>query len=262
MKSKDFDLKSDLEYGAEAGVNSFRNSRMLIFNAKSMGLLRQQLIDTLGINGARETLFRFGFQSGYSDFLSIENNYDFDSQKELLEAGPKIHTDKGLVDVETTEYEYDEAAGEFRYGGLWHNSYEAEQHVIYNGEADDPVCWSLTGYASAWCSGFAEIPVLAMESKCAGMGHDDCEWMVKPIDEWGEEAAPYIRAIMDFFRGDKLMKYYSYMQEQEGLEGKIELAKETNLPETKASTAVDSKENIEMFREAIEEILGERPPKL
>ena len=262
MKSDDFDLKADLQYGAEPGVNSFRNNRMVIFNAKSMGLLRQQLIETLGVEEARKTLFRFGFQSGYSDFLSIDKNYDFDTPEELLKAGPKIHTDKGLVKVEAHEMEYDKDESVFHFDGSWHNSYEAEQHIIYNGEADVPVCWSLTGYASAWCSGFSEIPVLAMESRCEGMGDEHCEWSVKPIDEWGEEAEPYINAIMDFFKGDKLMEYYSYMEEQQGLEGKIELAKETNLPETKASTAVDSKENIRMFREAIEEILGKQPPKL
>ncbi|WP_254822917.1 XylR N-terminal domain-containing protein [Haloglomus halophilum] len=262
MHADDFDLEEDLEYGSADGVNSFRNNRMLIFNAKSMGLLRQQLIDTLGVEEARKTLFRSGYQSGYADYLSIEKNYDFESPEELLKAGPRIHTDKGIVGVETDEIEYDRENGEFYFSGTWHNSFEAQQHIIHNGEANDPVCWNLIGYASSWCSGFAQTPVLAMEHQCAGMGADVCKWEVKPIDEWDEKAEPYIRAIMDFFKGEKLMEYYSYIEEQEGLEGKIQLAKETNLPETKASTAVDSKENIKMFRQAIEDILGERPPKL
>ncbi len=62
--------------------------------------------------------------------------------------------------------------------------------------------------------------------------------------------------------GEKLMQYYSYVEEEEGLSGKIELAKETNLPGTKASTEPDSEENLELFREAIEEITGETPPQL
>jgi hypothetical protein len=261
MESDDFDLEEDLEYGSSYGINTFRNNRMLIFNAKSMGLLRQQLIDTLGIKKTRETLFRFGFQSGYADFLSIEKNYDFDNPDELLKTGPKIHMNKGIAAVETNKIRYDRENGEFYFDGLWHNSYEAEQHVIYNGEAEEPVCWSLMGYASAWCSGFAEIPVLAIEQECLGMGHDVCEWSVKPIDKWGEEAQPYVRALMDFFKGDKLIEYYNYVAEERGLEGKMQLAKETNLPETKASISIESKENIEMFREALEEILGERPPE-
>ncbi|GGK53874.1 MULTISPECIES: hypothetical protein [Haloarcula] len=62
--------------------------------------------------------------------------------------------------------------------------------------------------------------------------------------------------------GEKLMEYYSLVEEEEGFSGKIELAKETNLPGTKASTAPDSQENLQMFREAIEDILGEEPPQL
>ena len=62
--------------------------------------------------------------------------------------------------------------------------------------------------------------------------------------------------------GEKLMKYYSLVEEKEGYNGKIELAKKTNLPGTKASTAPDSTENIQMFRDAVEDILGEEPPRL
>jgi len=62
--------------------------------------------------------------------------------------------------------------------------------------------------------------------------------------------------------GEKLIEYYSLVEEKEGINGKIELAKETNLPGTKASTAPDSEENIELFRDALEDILGEEPPQL
>lgn len=61
--------------------------------------------------------------------------------------------------------------------------------------------------------------------------------------------------------GEKLMEYYSFVEEHEGLDGKIELAKQTNLPGTKAATEPDSEENIQRFREAIEEITGEQPPR-
>ena len=32
--------------------------------------------------------------------------------------------------------------------GLWHDSYEAEQHLLQFGRAEEPVCWTLTGFAS------------------------------------------------------------------------------------------------------------------
>jgi hypothetical protein len=62
--------------------------------------------------------------------------------------------------------------------------------------------------------------------------------------------------------GEKLMEYYSLVEEQEGLTGKMELAERTQLPGTKASTAPDSEENIERFREVSADILDEDPPLL
>jgi hypothetical protein len=61
--------------------------------------------------------------------------------------------------------------------------------------------------------------------------------------------------------GEKLMEYYSLVEQEEGLSGKMELAKETNLPGPKASTAPDSQENVQLFRDAVEDILGEKPPR-
>jgi hypothetical protein len=199
MKATDFQLEADLEYGAREGVNAFKNNRMVTFNADAIGLLRQQLIDSVGLEEARALLLQFGFQSGYADFLQMKTAYEFDTEGDLLEVGPALHTQEGIVAVEPMEMDYDRETGEFYFNGLWHNSYEAEQHVIHNGESDHPVCWSLMGYGSAWCSGFMREPVLELETRCVGMGDDVCEWVIKPLDEWGEEADPYVAALEDLY---------------------------------------------------------------
>ena len=36
--------------------------------------------------------------------------------------------------------------------GRWRHSYEAEQHLRLFGRSDEPVCWTLTGYASGFAS--------------------------------------------------------------------------------------------------------------
>lgn len=199
MKAADFDLERDLQYGAQQGVNVFHANRMVTFNADAIGLLRQQLIDSVGTERARELLLRFGFQSGYADYLQMETGYDWETPDDLLEVGPALHTQEGIVAVEPEEMSYDRETGEFYFRGLWHNSYEAQQHVIHNGESDHPVCWSLMGYGSAWCSGFMETPVLELERQCVGMGDDVCEWEIKPLDEWDERADPYVAALEDFY---------------------------------------------------------------
>jgi len=199
MQASDFDLEGDLTYGSQPGVNEFHANRMVTFNADAIGLLRQQLIDAVGTEQARELPLRFGFQSGYADFLQMETGYDWASPDDLLEVGPALHTQEGVVAVEPVEMSYDRDAGDFYFEGLWHNSYEAQQHVIHNGVSDEPVCWSLMGYGSAWCSGFMGEPVLELETECVGMGDDACRWVIKPLDEWDERAEPYVAALQDFF---------------------------------------------------------------
>lgn len=61
--------------------------------------------------------------------------------------------------------------------------------------------------------------------------------------------------------GEKLIRYYNYLAEREGLSGKVELAQRTKIPSTRASTVPDSAENVALFREAIADLTGEQPPR-
>ena len=53
-----------------------------------MGLLRQQVTEALGCDKARELMLRFGYQNGYADFMQMRVNYTFDTEQDLLAAGP------------------------------------------------------------------------------------------------------------------------------------------------------------------------------
>ena len=61
---------------------------------------------------------------------------------------------------------------------------------------------------------------------------------------------------------EKLLRYYNYITEQQGMEGKILLAKETKIPSVKAAIAPDSPENIRIFLDAIKKITGKAVPPL
>lgn len=199
MRAGEFELRDDISWGVEQGINVFRGNRVATFNTESIGLLRQQFIERLGWEEAREVLLQFGYRSGYSDLLELKTGYDFESPEELLKAGPKIHTDKGIVAAEPSEIRQDIEAGEFYFTGVWHNSYEAEQHLIHNDEADEPVCWTLMGYASGWCTAFLGFPVLAIEPQCVGQGDENCGWEIQPPEEWSDKAEPYRNALNEFF---------------------------------------------------------------
>lgn len=188
-----------MKFDMEKGVTTFKDSRLVIFDANAIGLLRQSLIKELGKEKAREFFLRFGFQNGYSDFLQMKLNFDFDSEMDLLASGPVIHTWEGIVHAAPLEIKFDRETGEFFFTGKWSNSYESEQHLSNNEEDNEPVCWTLMGYASGWCTAFFGKPLLAIEPVCVGKGDDHCEWKIMPTGEWGEEAKPYLDALGDLY---------------------------------------------------------------
>ena len=99
-----------------------------------------------------------------------------------------------------TEIRIDRQTGEFFFTGTWTNSYEAQQHLSYNHVENEPVCWSLMGYASGWSTAFFGRMLVAIESECVGMGFDHCEWKIQPPEVWGEIAIPYINAYQQLIK--------------------------------------------------------------
>ncbi|MDK9700345.1 MAG: XylR N-terminal domain-containing protein [bacterium] len=198
MKASDFNLPKDLQFDFDNGQTSFKTSRLVLFDAGAIGLLRYELIEMLGIEKAREFFLKFGYQNGYSDFMQMKLNYEFDTEIDLLASGPVIHTWEGVVNATPKELRFDRSTGEFFFTGVWKNSYEAQQHLAYSGQSHDPVCWSLMGYASGWCSAFFGKKLIAIEPVCAGKGDEHCEWKIQPPSAWGPEAEPYIQALKGF----------------------------------------------------------------
>jgi hypothetical protein len=195
MKSMDFHMPKDLEYHFDEGVNLFHTNRVIILDVNAMGLLRDELVNELGFHNARRFLLRFGFQHGYADFIQMKIHYTFDSELDLLASGPVIHTWEGLVHAAPTEIRLNRNTGEFFFTGIWTNSYEAQQHLSYHAPGTEPVCWTLMGYASGWCTAFFGRPLLAIEPVCMGMGHSHCEWLIQSPEAHGLKAQVYVDAL-------------------------------------------------------------------
>jgi hypothetical protein len=200
MKATDFDLSREIKFDFESGMTTFRDSRLVIFDANAIGLLRQNLIDEMGWEKARAFMLRFGYQHGYSDFLQMKVSYQFESEMELLASGPVIHTYEGIVQATPKDINYDRKTGEFGFTGVWRNSYEAQQHLTFIQPSGEPVCWTLMGYASGWSTAFFGAPLLAIEPVCMGMGDDHCEWDTRPPEKHGNRAKPYIQALQQFWQ--------------------------------------------------------------
>ena len=178
-----------LDFRPAHGIIRLHEQRVVILSAAAMGLLRKELIDTLGTETARRLLLRFGFADGYHDAVSLRDRSQWKSPLEGLRAGPLLHTLEGIVRAEIVRLDYDVDTGHFEEDVFWHDSYEAEQHVHHYGKSSDAVCWSLAGYSSGYVSACLGTEVYFRETACAGQGARRCSVIGKDATSWGAEAA-------------------------------------------------------------------------
>ena len=61
---------------------------------------------------------------------------------------------------------------------------------------------------------------------------------------------------------ERLLKYYKYVQDTLGLDGKMQLAKETKIPSTQAALERDTPETIQRFKTAVAKITQKPAPDL
>jgi len=191
MRATDLDLRELLSFEPKGGILRFANERALLFDAVAMGLLRRELIETLGLTGARALLTRFGYAHGWRTAETLRHAFPWDSEDEWRKAGGWLHTLQGLVRVDPTAL--DAGPGPKPIGNsVWQDSYEAEQHLLHLGRAEEPVCWTLTGFASGYLSHAYGRDIYCLEERCRGKGDAICRLVGRPLDEWGETFAPHL----------------------------------------------------------------------
>lgn len=195
MKISDIDFRKMLHFSPETGRLLLGKDRMLLFRQEAFATLRRLMIEQLGEELARGLLSQFGYRSAVGDHKALMTAYRWDSEQDEMGAGPAMHAWEGLVYVEPGKLEYDRKAGTFYMSGRWLNSYEAEIHLAEYGRSERPVCHTITGYASGWCSSFLGAPVVATETMCKGKGDPDCWYELKHGSGWGPEADPWKKVL-------------------------------------------------------------------
>src|SRR5688572_12933282 len=105
MKLSELKLPELLTVDEAAGTIHFRHRRMLIFDADAMGLLRKELIHTLGQERARRLLTRFGYACGYRDALTSKELFAWNSIADWWAVGPRLHTVEGIVHVRPLHFQ-------------------------------------------------------------------------------------------------------------------------------------------------------------
>lgn len=188
MKATDLDLRELLHFEPRGGVFHFGGQRALLFDAVALGILRRELIQMLGLSGARGVLTRFGYAHGWRTAESMKTAFPWDNDGEWKRAGGRLHALHGLVSIEIPSASSNEPFAE----SIWHDSYEAEQHLLHLGRAEEPVCWTLTGFASGYLSFCNGHEIYCIEERCRAKGDAVCTLIGRRREEWGASIAPYL----------------------------------------------------------------------
>ena len=189
MDPDHLDLSELLDFRPGQGIIRLHEQRVVILSAAAMGLLRKELIDTLGLETARRLFLRFGYADGYHDAVSMRDRSRWPSPIEGLRAGIALHRLEGIVRAEIIKIEHDAASGRFEEEVVWHDSYVAEQHLHHYGQGNVPVCWSLTGYTSGYVSACLGQEIYFREHECVAQGANVCSAVGKDAASWGDDLA-------------------------------------------------------------------------
>ncbi|QEM69921.1 sigma-54-dependent Fis family transcriptional regulator [Geobacter sp. FeAm09] len=181
---KDVNLEHLLTYDSANGIVRLMDRRVLLFDATALGLLRAELIKTLGHTAARTILTRFGYAHGWrtaevqrAQYPHIYNN---------LHGGAYIHGLCGLT--KSYDFQHTDGTGpEPLFQVKWANSFEVEQHLLYIGKAEEAVCWTLTGFASGYESYKKGREVYFIERECTAKGDATCQMEGRYKEQWGPE---------------------------------------------------------------------------
>src|SRR5687767_4512718 len=183
---RDLHLAELLDFRPDQGIIRLHDQRVVILSAAAMGLLRKELIDTLGPETARRLAIRFGFADGYHDAVNLRERSKWTDPVDGLRAGAMLQTLEGIVRVEVRRVDHDASTGRFEEEVFWHDSYVAEQHVHHYGKSSSPVCWSLVGYASGYVSACLGQEIYFRETECLAEGASKCTVVGKDAESWGD----------------------------------------------------------------------------
>ncbi|ABG42398.1 DNA-binding protein Fis [Paraglaciecola sp. T6c] len=179
------DLSDRLRFIPEEGRVVLGDNRLLIANLAFFSVMRQEHLNSFGVEKSRGILTRMGYSAGYQDAEEVATHFRSQGNAyEVLTAGPTLHALMGWALVEPIELEIDVANGHYYAEFMWKGSAEVALHLKNNDISLDPVCWMQIGYASGYASRFMGKRILYKEVMCSGMGDSKCKIIGRPVEKW------------------------------------------------------------------------------
>ncbi len=196
MLAEELKLSEIIEFGE--GFLNLKGRRLVLHDIYTFAQMRKDLFEMIGPEQTRRILTRFGYFWGKADAAAMKRIFHWRNMREWIKAGPRMHTLQGVVKAQVKRFDLDETEGRFHMDVNWHNSGEAEEHLIAASASNAPVCWMLVGYASGYVSFCLGKNVFFIERLCRGKGDRICTAEGRDEMSWGSE----IKGHLPYFRID------------------------------------------------------------
>jgi transcriptional regulator with GAF, ATPase, and Fis domain len=180
------DITECLFFSPGDGRIWLNDQRMVLMHSRSLGTLRRELIDALGLDRARGLLTRAGYASGARDAQLVRERWPDAELVPTFLAGTRLHALEGVVRVVPVAFEIDPERGHYFGEFLWEHSMEDDEHIHAYGLGTEPACWMQTGYATGYVTGLMGQLVIFREVECRTTGSAQCRVIGRTADAWGD----------------------------------------------------------------------------
>ncbi len=198
MKANELKLEELIDI--KEGKIELKGRRLVIHSINAFANLRHDLFKTLRYQQVRHIFTRFGYFWGHADAAAMKRIFKWANTVELLKACARLHSLQGVTRATIEKLEFDEKEGRFFMEIVWHNSGEAEEHLLEIGKSKEPVCWMLVGYASGYATFCLGKNVYFIENKCKACGDNVCIATGKDESSWGDK----LKTIVSFYQTEDI----------------------------------------------------------
>jgi two-component system, NtrC family, response regulator HydG len=198
VRARDLKLSEIIQFGDHQVGLSGR--RLVLHDMHAFAQFRKDIVDSVGLEQARRMFTRFGTFWGEADAAAMKRLFRWDSPEELLLAGPRMHSLQGVTRAVVKSLSLDRS--HFTMEVTWHDSGEADEHLLELGPATEPVCWMLVGYATGYATYCLGQRIYFVEQRCRGCGDRTCTALGRDEAAWGDALAPQ----RGYFEADKIIE--------------------------------------------------------
>jgi len=203
------DLISQIRFVAAEGKIWLGEQRMLLMQLSTLASFRREIISLIGIERAKGFFLRLGYQSGLMDAELARKLRPAMREEEVFLAGPQLYALKGMVKVRLLTMDIAIRDGRFNVEAEWIDSFEVDICRTELGLMNEPVCWTVLGYASGYGSAFMGRRIIFQETSCRGCGDDKCLIVGKTAEEWGD-----VSSFEAYFKSDPIVDERYELQTQ------------------------------------------------